>query len=94
MSAPERSGSLIPIENARAELMTFADAEKRIIGGSGYRTDIDPNTIVWLVSMDGLWMVGMASPTGNPSPSPTPYHHFMEILNAKTGDGITGTISP
>ena len=92
-SAPERSGSLIPIENARAELMTFADAGKRMTGGYGH-TAYDPNTMVWLVSGDGLWTDGFPSPAENPRTSPTPLHHFMEILNAKTGDVITGRIGP
>jgi hypothetical protein len=92
VSAPERSGSLIPIENARAELMTFADAENRM--GLGYVHPTDQNTMVWLVSGDGLWTDGFPSPAESPRTSPTPLHHFMEILNAKTGDAIAGSVGP
>lgn len=84
-SRPEISGAQVPQRNLQAELMTFADAMERYFADDGVSiSDPDPATLVWVVTMDGLWFNQMQVP-GQPSLPPSPYRHFTVILNAETG---------
>ena len=92
MGRPELSGAKIPPKNVRAEQMTLAAALKRVMGDVGVPAGEDPNMMVWVVSMEGIWTDEFPRPTGIPSPEP--YHRFSVILNAKTGAEMGSAASP
>ena len=88
-SQPEISGSQVPPSNVHAEQMTLGQAEKRIQSDA---TGYDPEMLVWLVTMDGIWLDEFPLPTGMATPEP--YHHFTFILDQKTGLEIEGSGHP
>jgi hypothetical protein len=78
-SSPPLVASDVRPTNVRAEQMTLADAAKRqthIVQGG--RTQENPNTMIWYITMDGSW-------TNQLLPTPTPLHHFYCIIDASTG---------
>ncbi len=84
---PEISGSKVPPTNTQAQLMTFFDANKLVSGSDRLAPGDDPNQMVWVVSMDGLWTNEMPrrfTPSPN-SPTDVPTRHFTFVLDAKTG---------
>ena len=83
MSQPEISGAQVTPSNVQAELMTLGKAVKRIQEDNSVATGDDPEKLVWLVTMDGIWLDEFPLPTGMPTPEP--YHHFAIIIDQKTG---------
>jgi hypothetical protein len=81
---PEIGSSRIPLQNFRAQLLTRAAAIKRL---DHVDTLSDPEAIVWLVSIDGLWMEEFPRPPGSPTANPTAesFRHMYIIVNARTG---------
>ncbi|HLO30746.1 MAG TPA: hypothetical protein VK249_16490 [Anaerolineales bacterium] len=92
MSRPEMSGSLVAPSNVQAEQMRLAEAIKRISKNSDAPAGYTPDNLVWLVTMDGLWLDEFGSPTD--SATQEPYHHFITILDAKSGLEIESAAHP
>jgi len=94
-SAPEISGPQETPSNLRTERMTLDEAIKQIHPNeevSGYGAD--PAMMVWLITMDGLWLGEMTAPDSTPASNSGTYHHYAIILDAKTGSEISSTLSP
>ncbi len=92
ISRPEVSAVQIPPPNLHAEQFTLAAAERLLTGTDNVPTGYDPNIIVWLVEMEGIWIDEAPRPTG--SPTPEPYRHFSVIIDAKTGKVIQSSARP
>ena len=92
MSQPEISGAQVTPSNVHAELMTLGKAVKRIQEDNSVATGDDPEKLVWLVTMDGIWLDEFPLPTGLPTPEP--YHHFTYIIDQKTGLEIESSGHP
>ncbi len=87
VAQPEISGSKVPPTNTHAQLMSFFDANKLVSGSDRLAPGDDPDQMVWVVSMDGLWTIEMPRQfTPIPSsPTDVPIRHFTFVLDAKTG---------
>lgn len=72
--------------------MSLEDAVKQIDPENGVAARYDPNMKVWFVTMEGLWTDEF--PRSEGLPRPLPYHHYVVILDAKTGLGIEISVSP
>ena len=83
MSRPEISGSQVAPSNIHADQMTLGEATKRINGNNDVATGYTPDMLVWFVTMDGIWLDEFPRPTDLTTPEP--YHHFMVIIDAKSG---------
>jgi len=92
MSQPEISGSQVPPYNVHAEQMTLAKAVKRIQEDNSVATGYDPEMLVWLVTMDGIWLDEFPIPTGMPTIEP--YHRFDMIIDQRTGLEIESSGHP
>lgn len=92
MSRPEISGSQVTPSNVHAEQMTLGKAVKRIQEDNSVATGYDPEMLVWLVTMDGIWLDEFPLPTGMATPEP--YHHFTIIIDQKTGLEIESSGHP
>ena len=81
MSMPEISGSQVTPFNIQAEKMTLEEAVKRLnINPQDVFSEDPPETQVWLVSMDGIWL-----PDDVPGVVQKPYQHLSLVIDAKTG---------
>ncbi len=69
--------------NARAELANLSEALKSLTGNDAIPVGENPNTLVWMVTMDGLWTSGFPHPPGTPTLEP--YQHFTVLIDASTG---------
>src|SRR5215212_4185543 len=77
MSRPEISGSQVNPSNVQAEQMSLGEAVRRIDENSSVATGYSPDMLVWLVTMDGIWLDEFPRPTDLPTPEP--YQHFIII---------------
>ena len=91
-SAPEISGPQEELSNIQAEKMTLEQAVKKLNKNDQPAVGYDTNMIVWLVTMDGLWLGEMLAP-GN-THEPVPYRHYAIIIDAKTGSQIQAALLP
>ena len=92
MSQPEISGAQVTPFNVHAELMALGQAIKRIQENNRVDAGSDPEMLVWLVTMDGLWLDEFPLPTGMPTPEA--YHHFSIIIEQKTGLEVESSAHP
>src|SRR5262245_3505413 len=92
VSRLEISGSQVTPSNVHAERMTLGEAVKRIDEKNSVAAGYSPDMLVWLVTMDGVWLDGFPRPTDLPTPEP--YQHFIIILDAKTGLEIESSARP
>jgi len=91
---PEMSGAQVTPPNITAKQMTLQEAVKMIDKNNQPATGYDPTMIVWLVTMNGLWLGEMSAPNIVPTPEPVSYHHYAIIIDAKTGLGIESSLKP
>src|SRR5690349_16339814 len=77
MSRPELSGSQVTPSHVEAEQMTLGEAVKRIDKNNSVPARYSPNMLVWLVTMDGIWLDVFPRPMDLPTPEP--YRHFIII---------------
>jgi len=90
MSIPEISGSQVAPSNIHAEKMTLEEAAKRLNSNpQNASSEESPDTHVWLVSMDGIWLPGSV-----PGVVQKPYRHLSIVMDAKTGLEIFRNIQP
>jgi hypothetical protein len=90
MSMPEISGSQVAPSNIHAEKMTLEAATKRLNSNSQTAfSEESPDTQVWLVSMDGIWL-----PADVPGVIQKPYQHLSIVMDAKTGLEIFRNVQP
>ncbi len=81
MSEPEIGGSQVEPFNIIAEKMTLEEYVKRFNENSQNAfSEAFPDTQVWLVSMDGVWLGPEV-----PDVPQQPYRHLSIVINAKTG---------
>ena len=71
--------------------MTLEEAVRQINPENAVAVGYDPNLRVWFVTMEGIWTDEFSRPEGFPTPSP--YHHYVVILDAKTGVEIETSVS-
>lgn len=69
--------------NPRAELMTHLEAMKRYLHADSVPVGQDPDQLVWVVTMDGLWRDAYPRPTE--APTPELFFHYIIVLDAETG---------
>lgn len=93
-SRPEMSGAQVEPSNVQAEQLTLAEAVKRLRTEGEPARGYDPQMPVWLVTMDGVWYDEFQAPDVTEVVTPEPYHHFMLILDAKTGLVIESAARP
>lgn len=91
MSIPEISGSQVAPSNIHAEKMTLEEAAKRLNSNlQNAFSENSPDTQVWLVSMDGIWL-----PPNVPGvPNQKPYRHLSIVIDAKRGLEIYRNVQP
>jgi len=92
MSRPEISGSQANPSSVQAEQMSLGEAVRRIDENSSVATGYSPDMLVWLVTMDGIWLDEFPRPTDLPTPEP--YQHFIIIIDAKSGLEIESSARP
>ena len=92
MSRPELSGSQVTPSHVQAEQMTLGEAVKRIDENNSVPAGYSPNMVVWLVTMDGIWLDEYPRPMDLPTPEP--YRHFIIIIDAKSGIEIESAARP
>ena len=92
MSRPEISGSQVPPFNVHAEQMTLGEATKRISENNDVASGYTPDMLVWLVTLDGVWLDEFPRPSDLPTPEP--YRHSAIIIDAKTGLEIESSAHP
>lgn len=83
---------LQPPERVRAELITLAAARERFGASLGNRNALTPDTMVWVIEMEGAWEIngGPLPPLGT-TPTPQTFHHCTVVLDAGTGEEISLT---
>ena len=90
MSVPEISGSQVAPSDIHAEKMTLEKAAKRLNSNSyDVFSEESPDTQVWLVSMDGIWL-----PADVPGVLQKPYRHLSIVMDAQTGLEIFRNLQP
>ena len=90
MSMPEISGSQVTPFNIQAEKITLEEAVKRLnINPQDVFSEDPPETQVWLVSMEGIWLPGDV-----PGVVQKPYQHLSLVIDAKTGLELFRKIQP
>ena len=90
MSMPEISGSQVAPSNIHADEMTLEEAAKRLNSNpQNAFSEESPDTQVWLVSMDGIWL-----PADVPGVVQKPYQHLSIVIDAKTGSEIFRNVQP
>ena len=91
MSMPEISGSQVAPSNIVAEKMTVKELAKRLNLNQPHNvlSEESPNTQIWLVSMDGLWL-----PANVPGIVQKPFQHLFIVIDAKTGLEIFRNMQP
>ena len=89
---PKLSGSQAPPSNIHAEQMTLGEAMKHIGENNNIGTGYTPDMLVWLVTMDGIWLDDFPRPTDLPTPEP--YRHCTVIIDAGTGLQIELSLRP
>lgn len=92
MPQPEISGSQVTLSNVHAERITLSEAVKRIDDNNSVATGYSPDMLVWLVTMDGIWLDEF--PRLTDLPTPEPYQHFIIIIDAKSGLEIERAARP
>ena len=90
MSMPEISGSQVAPSDIHAEKMTLEKAAKRLNAHSQNAfSEESPDTQVWLVSMDGIWL-----PPEVPGVLQKPYRHLSIVMDAQIGLEIFRNLKP
>lgn len=90
MSMPEISGSQVTPSNIVAEKMTLEEAAKRLNSNPQETfSEVSPNTQVWLVSMNGVWL-----PADVPGVVQKPFQHLYIVIDAKTSLEIFRNMQP
>jgi hypothetical protein len=92
MSRPEVSGALVIPQNVQAEQMELSEAIKRLPGNPSMVPGYNSQTPVWVVTMDGLWANEAQAP--GVTATQQPYHHYLSLLDAKTGMEIQSYLKP
>jgi hypothetical protein len=93
-SWPEISGPQEKPSNINAEQMTLKEAVRRMDGSSQPANGSDPDSIVWYVTIDCLWLGEMSVPDIVPTPTPVAYRHYAIIIDAITGSQLETSLSP
>jgi len=89
-SMPEIGGSQVTPSNIAAEKMTLVEAAKRLNSNPQETfSEGSPNTQVWLVSMNGVWL-----PAAVPGVVQKPFQHLYIVIDAKTGVEIFRNMQP
>lgn len=78
--------------NPRAELMTHLEAMKRYLQADSVPVGQDPDKLVWVVTMDGLWRDAFPRPTE--APTPELLFHYIVVLDAETGGHFASGATP
>jgi hypothetical protein len=91
-SAPEISGAQVPPQNIQAGQTTLSRAMQRMTGETQLPEGYGPDTPVWYVTMDGLWVNEMPAP--GVTVTQVPYHHYFIILDAVTGMSVETVLRP
>ena len=86
---PEISGSQVAPSNIHAEKMAVEEAAKRLNSNPDVFSEESPDTQVWLVLMDGVWL-----PASVPGVVQQPYRHLSIVIDAKTGLEIFRNMQP
>lgn len=74
--------------NIQADLTTLDNA-LRILADDNYHGR-DPELMVWLITMEGTWLLfGPPPVAGTPTPEPPQFHHCAVIITATTGELIS-----
>ena len=90
VSIPEISGSQVAPSNIHAEIMTLAEAAKRLNSNpQNVFSEESSEKQVWLVSMDGIW-----APAAVPGVVQKPYQHLSIVIDAITGLEIFRNMQP
>ena len=92
MSRPELSGSQVTPSHVQAERMTLGEAVKRIDENNRVAAGYSPTLVVWLVTMDGIWLDEFPRPMDLPTPEP--YRHLIIIIDANSGLEIESAARP
>jgi hypothetical protein len=92
MSHPEISGSQVAPSNVHAEQMTLGEAVNHIDENNSVAAGYSTEMLVWLVTMDGIWLDEFPRPRDLPAPEP--YRHFFIIIDAKSGSEIESAARP
>jgi len=72
--------------NIRAELTTFHRAQQ-LLSSNNLSSSRSPESMIWLVAMDGTWLLCGPPPTEGETPVPLPtLHHCSVIIDASTGE--------
>ena len=90
-SRPEISGSQEQPSNIQAKQMTLEEAVKTIGKDDQPAAGYDPHMIVWLITMDGLWLSEVEAP--GITVTPAFYHHYAIMLDAKTGAEVESALT-
>ena len=89
-SMPEISGSQVAPFNIHAEKMTLEEAAEQLSSNpQNAFSEESPETQIWLVSMDGIWL-----PANAPGVNQKPYQHLSIVIDAKTGIEILRNMQP
>ncbi len=78
--------------NIQAAQMTLAAAQERATGEKSVFTVDDPNMLVWLVSMEGVWTPGGF--ISSDYAAQHPLHHCFLIIEAGTGRVLSILATP
>ncbi len=74
--------------NVQADLTTLDNAIE-ILGDNNYGGR-EPELMVWLITMDGSWLLfGPPPEAGTPTPAPPQFHHCAVIISATRGELIS-----
>jgi hypothetical protein len=92
MSRPEVSEALVTPQNIRAEQMQLGEALKLLPDNASMPPGADPQTPVWVVTVDGLWADEMEAP--GITATQVPYRHYLLVLDAVTGMEIASSLRP
>lgn len=80
-----------PPTNIRAEFMTVDAAMRRGLQNIAPA----PNQMVWLVTLEGTWMInGGPAFIDNPNRPPLIFHRCIVVLDAKTGVSLMTNAEP
>ena len=73
--------------NVQVDLITLDDA-LRILTDDNYGGR-EPELMVWLITMEGTWLLSGPPPVGTPTSEPSQFHHCAVIITATTGELIS-----
>jgi hypothetical protein len=83
-AAPGREGSRIPPRVVSVKLSTVQQATKELDGPTF--ADVDTAARVWVVELEGEWLVGMDAPGLTPPAERSVLRQMVVVLDARTGE--------